>query len=116
MRFITIVFNILILIKLYVFLNFILLLKYLYKKITRLPIIPWNHIKNFITLVVLDFYSKISAKNICNNFKLCIKAIEVCTNKNFINLAFKGRQLAWSLQNPYVTRVPKKGITIRVIN
>ena len=75
-----------------------------------------NKLHKNATKNILDFYSKISAKNICNNFKLCIKAIEVCTNKNFINLAFKGRQLAWSLQNPYVTRVPKKGITIRVIN
>ena len=50
----------------------------------------------------------------CVSVQLCIKGAQLCIDKGYLNLTRKGFQIAWSLQNPYVTMVPKLGIAVRV--
>ncbi len=64
---------------------------------------------------LMKFYDQRIKKTVCQWFKLCIKALEVCNKKGFIPLVYHGHEIAWTLQNPYVVKVPKLGISVRVI-
>ena len=63
----------------------------------------------------MQFYDLRIKKSICRWFKLCVEALSLCTKKGFIPLKFKNHHIAWTLQNPYVVRVPKLGVLVRVM-
>lgn len=52
------------------------------------------------------------------NYKLahsaCIKASESCIKKGLLPLRMKGYQLAVSLQNPFLSLIPKSGLAFKV--
>lgn len=62
----------------------------------------------------MNFYDHRLKKSICQYFKLCVQALELCTKKGFIPLKYHGHEIAWTLQNPYVVKVPKLGVAVRV--
>ncbi len=67
-----------------------------------------------LALRLIELYKKNIISAACVSVKLCIKGAQLCIDKGFLNLTRKGFQIAWSLQNPYVTAVPRWGIAVRV--
>lgn len=63
---------------------------------------------------IMKVYDDKIKKTVCLYFKLCIKALEVCHEKGYIPLKYKNHVIAWTLQNPYVIKVPKLGVHVRV--
>jgi len=68
-----------------------------------------------LALDLIKLYKKNIISAACVSITSCIKGAELCIQNGFLNLSRKGFQIAWSLQNPYVTAVPKLGIAVRVI-
>ena len=68
-----------------------------------------------LALQLVELYKKNIISAACVSVQLCIKGAELCMQKGMLNLTRRGFQLAWSLQNPYITAVPKLGIAVRVI-
>ena len=50
----------------------------------------------------------------CVSVQLCIAAINLCRRKGLLPLKYKGYAISWTLQNPYITLVPKLGVSVRV--
>lgn len=81
------------------------------KQLTDLKKIEYD-----LALKLVELYKKNIISSACVSIELCIKGAFLCIDKGFLNLTRKGFQLAWSLQNPYVTAVPKLGIAVKVRN
>ena len=63
---------------------------------------------------VVSVYKDRLKSKACVSVQLCIQALYTCVNAGYLPLKYKGYQKAWTLQNPYITRVPKSGIDVRV--
>jgi len=63
---------------------------------------------------LIKVYEKNIISTACVSVQLCIKGANICIQRGVLNLSRKGYKFAWSLQNPYVTKVPKLGIAVRV--
>lgn len=64
--------------------------------------------------IMKSFQEKIEFE-VCQSQRLCIKALDVCMIKGYLPKKFKGHRVSWTLQNPYLTMVPKSGILVRVL-
>ena len=63
----------------------------------------------------MNYYGAKAMKKVCMSYKLCIRALTLCTKKGFIPLEYTKHQIAWSLQNPYAILVPKSAVSVRVL-
>ena len=64
-------------------------------------------------MAILDVLKKKIERRACASVELCIEASNLCEKKGLLPLVSKGHQLAWNLQNPFCTKVPKLGIAVR---
>jgi len=64
---------------------------------------------------LLDIFKTKLKSAACLSVQLCIQALNLCSAKGLLPLKYKGYAISWTLQNPYVTLVPKLGIAVRVI-
>jgi hypothetical protein len=74
-----------------------------------------KRLEDQLAVKLIDLYKKNIITSSCASIENCVKAANLCVDKGFLNLTRKGFQIAWSLQNPYITAVPKLGIAIKVV-
>jgi len=86
-----------------------MIMRHKIKQLTDLKKIEYS-----MAIKLVELYKKNIISAACVSIEVCVKAALLCIDRGFLNLTRKGFQLAWSLQNPYITAVPKLGIAVRV--
>ena len=64
---------------------------------------------------MLNIYKKKLSSSACASVQLCIEAVDECIRYHQLFLSYGGHSIAYDLENPYISLVPKEGIELRVI-
>ncbi len=66
-------------------------------------------------ITMLGVYKKKLMGTCCAMSPLCIEALNTSIEKGLLSLKYKGFSVAYSLQNPYISLIPKSSIQLRVV-